>query len=169
MSIKDQLLNKKLLKKWWFWVIVVILIGVISALSSGNKKSDSASNNDNQRKAVTYTITGEVPGEYGQEVTLNKDSDMPNKEYLYKLPAGSYKVTTTSENVANFFVVKDEIKIVSTNDKYPEELDYTGKGYHLTSKDEKVFGKTKKEILTSLGADESVQIVGTDVLIFEKQ
>ena len=47
----------------------------------------------------TYTLTGEQLGEYGREVILNKDTDMPTTKYLYKLPSGTYKVTTNNEKI----------------------------------------------------------------------
>mgnify|MGYP000974594734 FL=1 len=177
MSIKDQLLNKKLLKKWWFWVIVIILVATASVASGGKSKTDNDSNQTQstvtstatQQEAVTYTITGETLGEYGKEVTLNKDSDMPDKNFLYKLPAGSYKVTTASEKIANFFIVKDEIGTEAGNSEYPEILNNVGEGYFLTTGDNDLNGKAKKDVIITLGADESIQIVGTQTLILVKQ
>ena len=98
MAIK---LDKQLLKKWWFWVIIVAVLGVIGLATGGGDTStttDSSTNTNEQ--AVKYTITGETLGQYGKEITLNKDSDMPVKKYLYKLPAGTYKVTTTFDKMA---------------------------------------------------------------------
>ena len=41
-----------------------------------------------------YVLTADETGEYGRIVTLNANTDMPVDKYLYKIPAGKYKVTT---------------------------------------------------------------------------
>ena len=170
MAIK---LDKQLLKKWWFWSIVVVVLGLIGLASGGGDTTQNSntntSNNSNQQQAVTYTIKGEVLGEYGKEVTLNKDTDMPVKKYLYKLPAGSYKVTTTYDKMASFFIVKDETTIESGNSEYPEALNYVGEAYLLTAGDDDFNGQAKKEVTITLGSDESIQVAGTEELTFEKQ
>lgn len=167
--------NKQLFKKWWFWAIIVVVLGAIGLLTQDTTtNTDTANetpvnNSQQQEKPETYAITGEVLGEYGREVTLNKNSDMPVKKYLYKLPAGTYKVTTTYDKLANFFIVKDKIGVEAGNTDYPEALDYVGNAYMLTAGDDDFNGKAKKEVVITLGADESVQITGTEKLILEKQ
>jgi len=167
--------NKQLFKKWWFWAIIVVVLGVIGLLTQDTTTNTDtanetpASNSQQQEKPETYAITGEVLGEYGREVTLNKNSDMPVKKYLYKLPAGTYKVTTTYDKMANFFIVKDKIGVEAGNTDYPEVLDYVGNAYMLTAGDDDFNGKAKKEVVITLGEDESVQITGTEKLILEKQ
>ena len=167
MAIK---LDKQLLKKWWFWVIIVAVLGVIGLATGGGDTStttDSSTNTNEQ--AVKYTITGETLGQYGKEITLNKDSDMPVKKYLYKLPAGTYKVTTTFDKMASFYVVKDAIGTDEGNSTYPEALQYVGEAYLLTAGSNDFNGSAKKEVTITLNGDESVSVVGTETFVFEKQ
>lgn len=164
---------------------VIFLIGfaIIGGLTKNNDKQvDSNStqaqqqkeNQDNKstvekqtKESVIYTITGEIEGEYGKKVVLNKNSDMPATKYLYKLPAGTYKVTTTFKKMVNFFIVKDQIKTTPGNE-YPEEIDVVGSGYMLTAGDDDFNGHAKKEVNITLKEDESIQIVGNNKFFFEK-
>lgn len=151
-------------------LLCLVVVGVIGSISSGDNSQPNNDNSSNSSKqAVTYTITGETLGEYGKEVTLNQNSDMPTKKYLYKLPAGTYKATTSFNKMANFFIVKDETITVSNNTEYPEELNYVGEAYLLTAGDNDFNGHAKKEVTITLGEDESVQVVGTNTFVFEKQ
>lgn len=169
----NNILNKQLLKKWWFWVIIVVVLGLIGLATGGgdtNTTTDTTSNNsDTSTQTATYTLTGETLGEYGKEVTLNKDSDMPVKKYLYKLPAGTYKVTTSFDKMASFYIVKDDITTESGNSEYPETLNYVGEAYLLTAGTDDFNGKAKKEVSITLNTDESVSIVGTQTFTFVKQ
>ena len=149
--MKEKL--KMLSKKWWFWVIVVVLvIGVF-----GSTESDDS--------LTKYTLTGEQLGEYGKKVVLNENSDMPVTKYLYKLPEGTYKVTTTFEKVASFYVVKDET-VNTGNSEYPEELNYVSEAYLLTNGND---NNIKKNVEISIKNDESILIIGTNTFTFEKQ
>ena len=149
--MKEKL--KMLSKKWWFWVIVVVLvIGMF-----GSTESD-----DSLKK---YTLTGEQLGEYGKKVVLNENSDMPVTKYLYKLPEGTYKVTTTFEKVASFYVVKDETVNTGTSE-YPEELNYVSEAYFLTNGND---NNIKKDVEISIKNDESILIIGTNTFTFEKK
>ena len=169
----DKILSKQIFKKWWFWVIVVVILGVIGLfMQDDTTTTNTANNSDNtsnsSKQAVTYTVTGETLGEYGKEITLNQNSDMPTKKYLYKLPVGTYKVTTLFNKMASFYIVKDETTTES-NSEYPEALNYVGEAYLLTAGDDDFNGKAKKEVTITLNADESVQVVGTETFVFEKQ
>ena len=132
-------------------------------------KQDNASTTDNKTKGtITYTIIGELEGEYGKKVVLNKNSNMPVTKYLYKLPAGTYKVTTSFKKMASFFIVKDQIKTTPGNE-YPEEIDIVGTGYLLTAGDDDFNGRAKKEVDITLKEDESIQVVGNNKFFFEKR
>lgn len=168
--------KKPLYKKVWFWVVVVILVlglpGACSTESADESAGDPESQKQEQEAApVVYTITGGETGEYGRVVTLNKDTDLPVDKYLYKLPAGTYKVTTTNEKMASFFIVKDEITIEEGNTDYPEILDYVSTtGYQLTAGEDDFNGHAKKEVVVTIAEDESVSIpIEGDVLNFEAQ
>lgn len=153
-------------KKWWFWVIVVVLVlGIISSL--GND-SENPSNMSNDTTHARYTLVGGTTGEYGKEVILNKDTDLPAKKYLYKIPAGTYRVTTTYDKLSEFWIVKDEIVKTGT-EEYPEELNYVGEAHDLTNGDSDFNGRASKELTITVADDESVLINGTETLIFETQ
>ena len=151
-------------KKWWFWVIIIVLI--LGAIGSLEDDSNSTSNITNNAVGTKYTLVGGKTGEYGKEVILNKNSDFPVKKYLYKIPAGTYKVTTSYEMLSEFWIVKDQIVKTGT-EKYPEELNYVGEAHDLTNGDNNFNGRASKELTVKIAEDESVLINGTETLIFE--
>lgn len=132
----------------------------IQPIENSNVKDANSSEN------IQYTITGETLGELGKEIILNKNTDMPTTKYLYKLPEGSYKVTTNTTGLGNFYIVKDEITTEDT--AYPEILNYVGSAYMLTNGNNTFNGKAKKEVTITLKDDESIQIVGNDTYYFKK-
>lgn len=155
---------KGLVKKWWFWVIVVVLIIGIAGMGAENVDTDT-SNNSNE--TIKYTLTGETLGKYGKKIILNANSDMPTTKYLYKLPEGTYAVTTTFDKLANFYIVKDEIANTGT-DEYPEELNYVSEAYFLTNGENNFNGRAKKSVEINVDNDESILIIGTTTFTFEK-
>ena len=100
------------------WVVLLIIgafspkdetpVGTDNSSVSVSETTVSVTDNKSAVNNPTYTLTGETLGEYGREVVLNAETDMPVSKYLYKLPAGTYTVTT-EEKYAAFSVVKDEI------------------------------------------------------------
>ncbi len=161
---------KKLIKKWWFWVIV-IFIGIpfmagvfegIGDIVTGNVSTNTAienttNNTITETSKETYTLKGGEIGEYGKKVTLNANTDMPVDKYLYKLPAGKYKVTTDNKKTTSFFIVKDNIT-KNQNEKYPEELNIV-QSYLITNSD---------NIEIELKNDESIQIIDNDSITLTK-
>lgn len=182
MNIKLPSLNKKQIIISLAILSFISIATIGSAIENKNKqnnensiktqqeiKRDNASTTDNKTKGtITYTIIGELEGEYGKKVVLNKNSNMPVTKYLYKLPAGTYRVTTSFKKMASFFIVKDQIKTTLGNE-YPEELDVVGTGYLLTAGDYDFNGSAKKEVDITLKEDESIQIVGNNKFFFEKR
>ena len=167
--------KKPIYKKWWFWVIIVIVLACLSnpsAFKEGAQDGYKKGLNDNAtltNDAEIYTIVGEEIGEYGKKVILNANTDMPAEKYLYKLPAGTYVVTTNFEKLANFYIVKDEITTEEGNTEYPEVLNYVSEAYMLTNGDNDFNGKASKSVEITLGEDESIQVVGTQTIIFQKK
>lgn len=176
MAVK---IDKQMFKKWWFWAIIIVMLGLISSVTDNsntietvqNQNGDTAQDdNSSSQRAIIYKIKGEVLGEYGKEVILNKDTDMPAKKYVYKIPAGSYRVTTTYGKMASFFIIKDPVITNSGDEEYPEELNYASEEpYFLTSGEDDFNGRAKKEMTITLSNDENIQVVGTEKLTFEKQ
>ena len=175
---------------WVAWILyyIIVLAGGTSdrtttVIEQGNSVSvtseaKQAEDNDvTERKAVSeakastekYVLVGEELGEYGRKVILNENTYMPVEKYLYKLPAGTYTVTTTKEKVSCFSVVKDEIGIEEGNTDYPETLQYVGQQYLLTAGNDDFNGTVSKSVVVTLEEDESFQLVGTDVFVFEKE
>lgn len=166
--------KKPFYKKVWFWIVVILLVLGLPGACSSDASDESTNSPEPQKQeqdaaTVTYTITGGETGEYGRVVTLNEDTDMPVDKYLYKLPAGTYKVTTTNEKMSAFSIVKDEITTEEGNTDYPEVLDYVTDGqYLLTAGNDDFNGKASKEVEVTIAEDESVSIPAEgDVLIFE--
>lgn len=105
-------------KKWWF-IALVVFFGL--PLVCMPFMSDQVNEGTDQSIGNIYRITGGETGEYGRKVTLNANSDMPNDKYLYKLPAGTYAITTTAKGT-QISVVKDS----TTMEGEIEVLDYVG-------------------------------------------
>lgn len=157
-TTKQKKPKKPIYKKWWFWVIIVVVLFAMVPTSS-DKDKDNDKDTAEKKDTITYELVGGELGEYGKVITLNKDTDMPVDKYLYKLPEGNYKVTTTNKKVSSFYVAKDEITINEDSD-YPEELQPVGEQYLLSAGDdmEKI---AIKEIDITLNADESIVLPTT--------
>ncbi len=125
----------------------------------GIEESKVDDNEETEVKA-DYVLTADETGEYGRIVTLNANTDMPVDKYLYKIPAGNYKVTTDHKKLAAFSIVKDEIGTEDTD--YPEVLQYVGDTaqYLLTAGDDDFNGTAKQEVVITIGEDESISIPG---------
>lgn len=167
--------KKPIYKRWWFWVAAVV-IAIIGYAAGGGGDSPSvapstpvqttpSTSNSSAPAPVTIKITGGTLGEYGKEVTLNATSDSPTKKFLYKLPAGTYLVTTTNNKLATFWVVKDNAANTGMGN-YPEELTIVSGEYALTAGNDDFGGRAKRELEVTLATDESIQTVGTDTFSF---
>lgn len=149
-------MNKPFYKRGIFWIVIIvvlIIIGFFADSSDNNTVNPEETNNSE----ISYTLTGETLGEYGKKITLNKDTDMPVEKYLYKLPAGSYVITTSEDKTVAFNIVKDKI-ITNKDEKYPEELDYV---------ENNLIKQNEKKTIT-LKDDESIQIIGKSTIKIEK-
>lgn len=169
--------KKPFFKKAWFWVVVVILVlGVFGSGGESDSAAEPESGTDQQvqeqsqsNEDLVYTITGGSTL-HGTVVTLNADTDMPVDKYLYKLPAGTYKVTTTNEKMAAFSIVKDEITIEEGNTEYPETLNYVSDQYLMTAGEDDFNGHAVKELTVTIGEDESISIpTDGDTFVFVGQ
>ncbi len=164
---------KEMSKKWWFWVIIaVVVLGIIGFIIRDPEPETNPQNNvetkQNNNEGIKYTLVGGETGEYGKKVVLNADTDLPATKYLYKIPTGTYTVTTTYEKLSEFWVVKDEVVRTGTPE-YPEELNYAGGPYDLTAGDDDFGGRASKELIIKISEDESILINGSETLIFTLQ
>jgi hypothetical protein len=164
-------MNKEIFKKWWFWALIILFaipfwFGVIEGIIDGIKGEYSNTNNissnvtntvniDNDK--IVYNLKGEELGEYGKKITLNANTDLPVDKYLYKIPVGKYKVTTTNQKMTSFFIVKDDI-VKNKDEKYSEELNIV-ESYLINNSD---------DIEIELKSDESIQIIDNDSITLTK-
>ena len=120
-------------------------------------------------KEIKYRIVSDVLGDYGKDVVLNANTDYPVKKRLYKIPSGTYEVSTEGNRIATFFIVKD--KVANTGDPpYVEELDYVSSQYFLTNGTNDLNGTAKKSVIVEIKDDESISTqTGAYYLIFKKQ
>ena len=65
-------------------------------------------------------------------------------KYLYKIPSGKYKVTTTWKKLTGISVVKDEIGNDPDSAPYSECLQHVDGGNYLTAGDDDFNGNAKK-------------------------
>ena len=155
------------------WVLYLVIGFASNAANDTPAVIDQTQQTEQTQQTKTatgkYVLVGEELGEYGKKIVLNENTDMPVDKFLYKLPAGEYKVSTTKDKVASFFIVKDEIGREEGNSEYPDVLQYVGEGYRITAGDDDFNGTVKKSVTVTLHEDESFQLVGTDEFIFEKQ
>ncbi len=145
------------------WILFLV-IGI-----AGNASDKTKSDIETQPAAAEeYILVGEELGEYGRKIILNQNTDLPVEKYLYKLPAGTYDVTTTNEKMSCFFIVKDEVGIDESNTDYPEILQYVGDGYELTAGENDFNGHAQKIVTIVLKDDESIQTVDNDTFVFDR-
>lgn len=148
--------------------ILYLLIGIFGG-NKTDKPTDAEQNTTTVATDEQHDVfTGDRLKPYLRTVVLNENTDLPAEKYLYKLPAGTYIVTTTNEKVTGFFVVKDEIG-TEDNPEYPEILQYVSGGYRLTAGDNDMNGTVEKSVTVTLREDESFQVVDNDTsIVFEK-
>ena len=151
--------NKKIIATIILWGGLLIY----GALNPSD--TETSQTNLNESTNMKYTLIGGTLGQYGKKVTLNKDTDAPVTKYLYKIPTGTYTVTTTYKNLSEFWIVKDNV-VNNGTDKYPEELIYVGNAHDITDGDDDFNGRASKELTITISSDESVLINGTETLIF---
>lgn len=166
--------EKKKAPKWA--IVLVLLVWIFIIICATNLSDNSTTQNNVQLNSISdiaeekeiYNIIGEEIGKYGKKVILNANTDSPTEKYLYKIPSGTYQVTTTDLKYSTFWIVKDNIVKTGT-EQYPEELEYVGEQQMLTANNDNLNGQAKKVIEITINDDESIQTVGKSVLTFEKK
>lgn len=159
------------------YILVVIMASftlIGCSLEDGNNENGIIEKDEIKeevKEKKTYRIVSDFLGDNGKDVVLNANTDSPVKKRLYKLPRGTYEVSTETDKFATFFIVKDGV--VNTGDApYTEELDYVSKQYTLTNGNNDLNGSAKKSVIITLNDNESIntQLGGSYyVLIFKEQ
>ncbi len=80
--------------------------------------SDSAESDATQKDTKSFVITEGEKGEYGFELTLNKDTEDEETKYYYHIPVGEYKITNVGAYRTQVSVYGD--KIVKNNAGWEE-------------------------------------------------
>lgn len=111
--------------KWWQWLLIVMaVLFVIGTLGPKKEKNE------------IITITANETGEYGKVITFNEGSENEDKNYIYKLPTGTYKVTTDYNKVGNIFLLEAD----PVNEE-AQELNYrNSESYMITNNPDKFDG-----------------------------
>lgn len=141
---------------------MILSIFIITGCNVEDTSTTTNNETSTEVQKETYTIKSGDLGEYGKEVILNKNTDAPSKKYLYKLPSGSYEVTTTNEKYSTFWIVKDEVVRTGTPN-YPEELSYVSEQYMLTASDNLLNGQASNKVDITLNDDESILLIMGDL------
>lgn len=112
----DDVKTKKPKKKGCLTaIIVLIVLAVIASVGSGGDSSDapaqsqSATISATESKNPSFSIIAGEQGEYGELITLNKDTEFEETYYVYRIPAGTYTVTNAGEYPSQFNVYGDTI------------------------------------------------------------
>lgn len=161
--------KKPIYKKWWFWVIIVLMFfGALGSDTNPTNMIDNTITNEVVEQKEVYTIESEEIGQYGKKIILNEKTDLPTTKYLYKLPSGTYKITTTTNETIGICIVKDEIMIEESN--YPESLNYVGEQAIISGNSNRI-GKANitDSVELTINEDESFSLIGKGSVIFEKK
>lgn len=146
-------------------MVAIIAIAIIMLISACGKNSAA---DETKPEKETIKLTGGELGDYGRIVKLNEKSDSPVDKFLYKIPAGNYKVTTDFNKVVVLYIVKDEVQNTGSGN-YPEELAYVGDGYKLSADKKNIKnGIAAGEAEITVGEDESILLVNTATIFLEK-
>lgn len=135
------------------YIFVALLVSF--TLVGCNFEDEKLENEIVEEIKETYEISTKDLGEYGKDVVLNANTDSPATKRLYKIPSGTYEVSTDIEKFATFFIVKDNVVNTGT-EPYIEELDYVSGQYFLTNGDNDLNGTAKKSVIITINDDESI-------------
>lgn len=137
---------KKVIKKRWFWIAVTVMlvIGVIGNAGNDVDNNDVANNiaqteSDNEMqveetveteveaeiKNVSFTIINGEIGDYGENRTLNKDTEFELTRVAYFIPAGNYNVALIEGVSVQFSVVNDIVSVVDGWEEFSEQFQTT--------------------------------------------
>lgn len=180
--------KKKFYQKPWFLILVgfIVLAAIFGQDDKDKKEVVESKSEPKQEVAITETVKEteaekvedtkkeieliklDVRSPYRTVKTLNKDTDLPNDEILYKLPEGKYKLTTDFEKIVTLAVVKEEINEIGGD--YPEELIYVSDMMQISAKPEDFKkGFASKEVVIEIKNGELLSIPSDNTVFAEKQ
>lgn len=76
---------------------------------------------DEVKPGLAFNIIGNVPGDYGEWITLNAGTDMPNKYIAYRLPVGRYRATNLDPKYPVSLYVYSNETIIDDGWEYPAD------------------------------------------------
>lgn len=141
----DAKANKPFYNQWWFWVIVAVVVSFIIVGLNPEKNETAEANIPAQTVPATivpatttpktsapiatvapesslrFTLTAGEKGEYGELMTLNKDTEFEETQYVYYIPAGVYIATNCGEYTDQISIYSREIVITSEGWEEPAE------------------------------------------------
>lgn len=78
--------------------------------SQNDVNNTTESSIDSEESAdIIDLVAGEL-GEYGQKITLNENTDFPDTNYCYFIPAGTYTIKNIGDNPTQVDITKNEKK-----------------------------------------------------------
>lgn len=90
--------KKPIFKRWWFWLIVAAL--VFGVLTPGQSTTQPTQNTTAEsadaslpKSELSFTLSSDDPGEYGEEVVLNANTENEYHFFAFHIPAGDYRVS----------------------------------------------------------------------------
>lgn len=115
-------------RKTWIWIIVAVVV-VLAVVSTQGKKEEQPAQSEPistatpvQVEKLTFTLTEGEKGPYGSEVTFNANTDMPETQIIYHVPAGTYTVNNTSGYPGQLSVNSDETVVNESGWEEPAEV-----------------------------------------------
>ncbi len=177
--------NKPFYNQWWFWVIIAVVASFIIVGLSPEENETAEATAPAQTVAATiapttkapatiapktsapvaavapdstlrFTLTAGEKGEYGELMTLNKDTEFEETQYVYYIPAGVYIATNRGEYTDQISIYSREIVITSEGWEEPAETF----GAHLIQP-----GKTAE---IHIAENQYIEIHEPSILAFEK-
>lgn len=117
---------QKLTFVWWIWAVILVII-IITSFGSNNDDVDEPDDNNeivntdtqisneseneediSEEEPFSFELIAGEQGEYGELITVNKDTEFEEVIYIYHIPAGTYKVTNIGEYMNQFNVYSNE-------------------------------------------------------------
>lgn len=154
----------------YIFVALLLSFALIGCSFEDETNANEIVDKEEIKEEISYEIITDNLGDYGKDIVLNANTDLPVTKRVYKIPSGTYEVSTDTDKFATFFIVKD--KIANTGEApYIEELDYVSSQYTLTNGENDLNGNAKKNVIITINDDESISTQDgmSYKLIFKKQ